>query len=438
MSAYSALVLSHGSLVVYYRLGESSGFAQDSGPNGLHIDTQAGYTYGQAGALVNDADTAILFDGTTNRMSTPDNNALDYGDGPVSYECWVKRTATQGAVQTLITKGASTLQLRFAADDKIAVLRQGTALPGMAVSSGTLTDTSAWHHIVVTKASGAAPKIYLDGADVTVAETNQTLSSSTAALSIGAAVTATRFPGYMDEVAVYSAVLTPDEVLQHYRVGRALLTPATETDSAVALDKDKQRTVGVGAETDSAQALDVDKTKALISAAETDAAQAFTPSKAPTLGVAAETDAAQALSVTKTIFKSITPASESDAAEALTASKSVSLASSSETDAAEALDADKQATLGVASETDTAGVLSRTGYIVPASETDEAQALSYSVLSPSGGGGIEFRPKLRRPLKVAQLWPIWPAYERDTAVELTYTKKPSQIQLEDDELLLLA
>lgn len=216
MSAYSDLILSHGSLRAYYRLGEASGTTlSDSGPNALNGTYGPSMTYGASGALANDTDTAVTFPGNQN-ASVADNNALDLGDGPLTLECWARRSATQDAPQVLVTKNATSgYRLNFTAANAVALAREGGT--PVATSSVTITDTTTWHHLVVTK-NGSARKVYVDGVDVTVLGTNATLTDNTASLLIGPT-----FPGSLDEIAIYGAVLSPAEVLDHYEVGSGII-----------------------------------------------------------------------------------------------------------------------------------------------------------------------------------------------------------------------
>jgi hypothetical protein len=225
MSEYSDLILAHSGLVGYWRLGEGSaaeGGANDAGPNNLDGGYPAsGITYSVAGAIANDANTAITADGSSEPVTVLDDNLLDFGDGPLSYELWVKRSATQGATQGLVSKGGGAGLLRFLVNNTIGFSKQGTA--GEIVSSSSaITDTTTWHHVVVTK-NGSSSALYVDGVDAGVAGTNQTLTDTTVGLRIGHVATAQRFPGSLDEVAVYSAVLTAAEVLEHYEVGSGVI-----------------------------------------------------------------------------------------------------------------------------------------------------------------------------------------------------------------------
>jgi hypothetical protein len=434
VSVYSDLILAHASLVVYYRFGEASGTtADDIGPNNLDATLAgSGLTYSVAGAIANDVNTAITSNGTGNVLSRTDNNALDLAD-TLSLEIWHKRSAT-GATQTIISKQTNAYGLQFTTGNTVRLVKVGVAT--VAESSTTITDTTTFHHIVVTK-SGAARKIYIDGVDVTASlPGDSTLADNASSLLIGQSVA-----GTYDEAAIYNAVLTPTEVLNHYRVGRALLTPATETDSAQALDKDKSKTLGVGTTTNSAQALSAQKRKTVTSGTTTSAAQALDVDKSKTAGVASETDTAQALVYTKPIFKTLTPATETDEAQAFDSDRFTNLTSASETDEAQALSYAKQASITPATESDEAQPLSISGVqdfsITPAEETDEAQALSFTQGTPQTPGGW-YRTPLRADQRRKQYVLILPASELDEAQALGFTKTPSAIQIEDDELLLLA
>lgn len=238
MSSYSDLIFAHANLVLYYRLGEASGtVADDVGPNNLDGTLAAsGITYSVAGAIANDADTALTFDGSTDALTRADNNALDLGDGPFSIEFWVKRSATQSAVQQLVFKGTNSWDIRFTAANLLTFLKGGAA--GDIAATAAITDQN-WHHVVITK-NGASTGIYVDGADARVSGSNQTLANTGTSLRIGwsSAGTPFRFPGSMDEFALYGAVLTAAEVLQHYRTGLGevrltdSVTPSEATSSA--------------------------------------------------------------------------------------------------------------------------------------------------------------------------------------------------------------
>ena len=89
------------------------------------------------------------------------------------------------------------------------------------IAKSTAVMTTGWHHIVVTK-NGAAVHVYQDGAEVTSAVTNRTLTDGTAKLVLGVRRgNSTAFlDGMLDEVAIYKSVLSPAQVAAHWAARR--------------------------------------------------------------------------------------------------------------------------------------------------------------------------------------------------------------------------
>lgn len=213
----------------YWRLGEASGTeAVDSSGNAQKGEYKAAPTLGVAGAIAGDGNTAASFAKASKQyVSVPDSATLDLLD-TLTYEIWFKR-ASISTLQTLLDKGPGSLIVRVLATDKILVRRNGTA--NICESTVTVTDTTTWHHLAVTKA-GATVKLWLDGVDRTGAVTNSTLVNTAIILSIGASEAGSEewWDGNLDEVAVYATALSEARVKAHYRQGRGVAPPfATRT-----------------------------------------------------------------------------------------------------------------------------------------------------------------------------------------------------------------
>lgn len=416
MSAYSSLVTGHSACQAYYRMGESSGTTlTDSKGTQNGTIAGSGVTYGVTGALNGDANTALTFDATSNPATVADTAGLpmDLGD-VLSVEFWVKRSATQGANQQIVNKGTGAYQVRFNSDDSISLLKDGS---GIVKSNVAITDSTTWHHVVCTK-NGSAAKVYVDGADVSQAQNAATLGNSANVLRIGHATGAgaDRFPGSLDELALYNGELSAAEVLEHYKVGKGLIGQATETDTVTSLSKSKAKAVAQATETDLSQAIAKSKAKATGQASETDEANALAKSKSKTLAQSSESDEAQPIAAGE--LHPVAQATETDLALPLTASKQVALGQVSETDVARSIAAPKFVAVG------------------QAQETDSALAITQPAVEQPGGGfsglGRVILPKRRQAIAVMT------AHETDEAVPLGAFKTPSRIQIEDDELLLLA
>jgi hypothetical protein len=213
--AYVAAVLAD-SPVGYWRMGEASGSVLDS--IGSSHGTATGTTRDVTGALTTAQDDgAITFNGTSDKVRMGD--VLDQ-TGAVSYELWVKRANTTGALQYLMNKGAGQPNIVLKADHYITVGEENVDL--VLSSTAILNDTN-WHHIVFTWTGAAAvdaAKLYVDGVNVGVHQNTATIAGNGSSLSLGAAyVDALYFAGTIDEAAIYNTVLSPTRVLAHYNAG---------------------------------------------------------------------------------------------------------------------------------------------------------------------------------------------------------------------------
>jgi hypothetical protein len=174
-----------------------------------------GATLGVTGALVADTDKSVTLDGSSGYGMVRHAGSLNVGN-TFSIEAWVKRTATQSTVQTIVQKGGagSGFKLGFAANNKLTLYRNGTAI---VASTTTQTDTSVFHHYVVTKATTTV-KLYVDEVDVTdvVSATNDIVDTGNN-LYIGADQGTGEFlSGTIDDVSFYSSALSAATVANHH------------------------------------------------------------------------------------------------------------------------------------------------------------------------------------------------------------------------------
>lgn len=371
-TAYDALIAAKAGLTGTYLMEDASGTVLTAtvGANGTLAST--GITYGAAGGLANEANEGLAFDATSNPATIPDAAAVDLGD-QFWIAFWVKRSATQGANQTLLNKGTNAYQLRFSSNDTLAFLKSG----GAAIATTRAITDQGWHLVVVTK-DATTTKLYLDSVDETIAGTAATLADTANVLRIAhnSSAGAERFPGSMARLAFgKNAVLSATEVAELWRVGRAILGIAAETDAAQPVTPAKAGALGRVDETDTAQLMTPAKAAPLAQATETDAAQPIVASKAGAAGQAQETDTA--LPVTPGKSAAAGQALEVDAAQPITAAKSATLGQASETGQALSITPGKSAPLGIASETDGAQPItaSKSATLGLATEADVAQTI---------------------------------------------------------------
>ena len=198
----------------YWRLGETAGTVAAATAGALNGSYLGSPQLGRPGAISGDPNLAIGLNGTTAYVAVPDAAKLDTGD-VVTLELWIKR-AKLGVAQGLLSKGTGSYQLYLTALNEVALRKAGNG--EIARSSIRLTDTSAFHHLAVTK-SAATVRIYVDGVDRTTAITNRALVNTASGLAIGTG--AGPFSGVVDEVAVYPRALSAAAVQQHYAAGIA-------------------------------------------------------------------------------------------------------------------------------------------------------------------------------------------------------------------------
>ena len=210
-AGYAATVLADAP-AAYWRLGETAGTVAVAAAGTLNGSYLGNPLLGRPGALRGDPNLAVSLNGTSSYIAVPDAAKLDTGD-VVTLELWVKR-AKIGTSQGLLSKGTGAYQLYMTALNEVALHKAGNG--AIARSSVRLTDTTAFHHIAVTK-NAAATRIYLDGVDRTSAATNRTLVNTATGLAIGTG--AGPFSGVVDEVAIYPRALSAAAVQQHYAAG---------------------------------------------------------------------------------------------------------------------------------------------------------------------------------------------------------------------------
>ena len=188
--------------------------------NGTYL---GGVTLGQTGALVGDSDKSISLDGNDDYAIRNPFNGMPAS--AISVEFWMKSSDTSKA-GTPVSYATTANNNEFLVFD----YRNFTIHTGGAnVVTGVSANNGAWHHIVVTwRGSDGQTRLYKDGAQAW----SGTLSSGSSIANGGAMVLgqeqdtvgggfapAQAFLGNLDEVAVYSTVLSATRVQAHYDAG---------------------------------------------------------------------------------------------------------------------------------------------------------------------------------------------------------------------------
>ncbi len=224
---YNNAVLSTAGLTNYWRLGESSGSTLNNSSTGSD-GSKSGASFGAAGPLTLDPDTALSFDGSNDdagvslNLSSSSTLTIEfwlkwnsYGNNDdLAFEFTSNFNNSNGGF--LVNPNSSTSSSRF----EVALGRNASR------NNAYFTRPSAnvWHHyaIVLNTTAAAAQQIlvYVDGTPVSIVKgssgtgagnfANSTLNfmSRNGSSLFGA--------GTLDEVAIYGQALTATQVSQHF------------------------------------------------------------------------------------------------------------------------------------------------------------------------------------------------------------------------------
>ena len=151
----------------------------------------------------------LTFNGSTQYGALTENTSYAYSNGTV--ECRFKTTNNTGNNQTLVSKqGAYAL---FISSNYLLVYLPG----GLVINSGVLVNDGKWHHAALVFQYGITngSKLFLDGTPINNAFT-YTNTDQTGLFRIGALSYGEWFSGSIDEVRVWSSVLSDAVILSNY------------------------------------------------------------------------------------------------------------------------------------------------------------------------------------------------------------------------------
>ncbi|MCW2847311.1 MAG: signal peptidase [Marmoricola sp.] len=213
---------------LYWKLDDTSGTttADTSGTN--HPGTLLAQTtaFNQVGALTSETPNRAMGFSVTSITA----NAAVAAPSTFSVEAWVKSTSTTGG--RIIGFGNASGSTTATTQDRLLYLGAngkvyfGVGSAKTTVASTGVVNNGTWHHVVGTFVAGASGmKLYVDGAlQGSTTATVQSYSANGywragAEQMTGWASNPTDnyYDGTLDELAVYTDVLTPAEALSHYR-----------------------------------------------------------------------------------------------------------------------------------------------------------------------------------------------------------------------------
>ena len=234
ISSYAEDVLDD-SPVDYWRLGEPSGPSVYDWSGFQDGVANAGVGFGAAGAIGADSNTAATFNGSNGLVAT---QSPIQGPDVFALEAWIKTTSTSGG--KIIGFGNANTGNSTNYDRHLYMDGSGRVLFGVypgsmrTVQSAPGLNNGQWHH-VVGNLGPSGMQLYVDG--VRVAQRSDTTfgQSYSGYWRIGGDSTwagNNYFNGAIDDVAVYGAPLSIQQVNSHYASsGRTAPLPPVPTDS---------------------------------------------------------------------------------------------------------------------------------------------------------------------------------------------------------------
>ena len=215
--SYFSLVASDPALLGYWRLGETSGTTAGDvvgAHNGTYVNKPA---LGSAGAIVNDPNTSVTFNGTSQRVKLPSlPSAQDF-----SIEGWTYLTDSSVNNNTVYGDvGTVRLLARPGTGSHRTAAYAGVTLNGteyVLQPTSPASDINSWVYWVVTR-HGSTLTLYRDG--VQIGQRTDLPASATASISgyiADQANGAYHLTGRVDDVAIYASALTASTIASHYQ-----------------------------------------------------------------------------------------------------------------------------------------------------------------------------------------------------------------------------
>jgi hypothetical protein len=204
--------------VAYWRLGDPCGSYADDETAAHDGTCYNSPTFSLDGALSDDANTSIGFNGTDQYIEAADDDEFDITD-EFTIELWIKADDAAQDACTLIGKGTKwrVTYCESAGIVKLDAVGYSGSDP-KSYSSITVNDTD-WHHIAYTY-DGVNFKTYLDGEQVTSTTLTFSLGTGSDTVNIARSACGDYYDGRLDEIAIYDYAVPDSRIKQHYNISQ--------------------------------------------------------------------------------------------------------------------------------------------------------------------------------------------------------------------------
>ncbi|MCC3155777.1 hypothetical protein LJ737_00910 [Hymenobacter sp. 15J16-1T3B] len=175
------------------------------------LSTTAGSTTSTLFQTVPAPGNALAFDGLDDYVSVPASPAFRFGTGDFTIEAWVRTAGTSGTYVAVGSTGNGEEYWLGMTNQHAALSVSG----GIIVEGASVLNDNHWHHLAGVR-DGGQLTIYVDG----VAERtliNNRSASPLAELGIGHLGGGSYWPGRIDEVRIYNAALSLEQLQTELR-----------------------------------------------------------------------------------------------------------------------------------------------------------------------------------------------------------------------------
>lgn len=219
-------------LTGYYKFNDT---ATDSSGGALDLTATGSPPY-----IAGQIRRAISLDGSTQYLQASANTVHDQTTNDFSIACWIYWT-TDGGAATIVRKrstGATDIGWNCyisTADRLSAQTSDGTSVT--ALTCATTLVPGQWYHVAIVWDRDGNCIGYLNGVSdgSTSIVTQDATLTNTQVMTVGrrSSGAAEFFPGYIDDLRIYTRVLTPTEILNLYNNGQVRIASITSPPAIV-------------------------------------------------------------------------------------------------------------------------------------------------------------------------------------------------------------